>query len=98
MELWKTSWDSRHIQGYEDECMMDKCRKERKRCEASEGHSGVTVKKIAGSVKGVSPIDRQEASLEKEGAHNIINGAKSVLRFTVLLESVWTRHTKDNAL
>lgn len=57
-ELWRTSWGNRHIQTYEDGCWMDEYRKEKKRCKATEGHSGVTIEEVGGSVEGVSPTDQ----------------------------------------
>ena len=98
-ELWRTSLDNRRSQRPEGECRMDECRIEsKKRCKAAEGRSGVTVKEVGGSMEGFNPVDRWKAALEKKRAHNIINSAKGGLDFTVLLRSVWARHTKDGAL
>ena len=61
----------------------------KKRCKAAEGRSGVTVKEVGGSMEGFNLVDRWQAALEKKRAHNIINGTKSALGFTVLLRGVW---------
>ena len=36
--------------------------------------------------------------MEQEGAHNVINCAKSALSPPILLRGVWTRHPKDDTV
>ena len=49
-------------------------------------------------MKRLNPIDGWQAALKKQGAHNIINGAKSALGFTILLRGVWARHAKNGTV
>ena len=49
-------------------------------------------------MKRLNPIDGWQAALKKQGAHNIINGAKSALGFTVLLRGVGARHAKNGTV
>ena len=54
------------------------------------------VEEIGGGMKRLNPIDGWQAALKKQGAHNIINGAKSALGFTVLLRGILARHVERN--
>ena len=56
------------------------------------------VEEIGGGMKRLNPIDGWQAALKKQGAHNIINGAKSALGFTVLLRGVGARHAKNGTV
>jgi hypothetical protein len=58
----------------------------------------MTIEKIRGSVEGVSPIDRWKATLKEQSAKNVVDGAKGMLCFTVLLRGVGTQHAKDCTL
>jgi hypothetical protein len=71
--------------------------KSKKWCEATKGLSGMTIEKICGSVEGVSPIDRWEATLKEQSAKDV-DGAKYTHCFTVLLRGVWARHAEDYTL
>ena len=56
------------------------------------------IKKICGSVEGVSPIDRWKATLKEQSAKNVVDGAKGALCFTILLRGVGARHAEDCTL
>jgi hypothetical protein len=49
-------------------------------------------------MEGVSPIDWRNAGLKQKRAHNVIDGAKSALSFTILLGSVGARHAKNGTM
>lgn len=53
---------------------------------------GVSVDKVGGCVKGLNLKGAGKASLKKEGAHNVVNGTKDALGFTVLGRHVGARH------
>jgi hypothetical protein len=55
----------------------------------------MTIEKICGSVEGVSLIDRWKATLKEQSAKNVVDGAKDVLCFTILLIGVGARHAED---
>ena len=58
----------------------------------------MTIEKVCGSVQSVSPIDRWKATLKEQSAMNVVDGAKGVLCFTVLLRGVGARHAEDCTL
>ena len=59
------------------------------------GFGGVTIKEVCGGVKGVSPINQRETGLKQKRAHDVIDGAKGALDASILLGSVWARHSED---
>ena len=58
----------------------------------------MTIEKVCGSVQSVSPIDRWKATLKEQSAMNVVDGAKGVLCFTVLLRGVGARHAECNTV
>jgi hypothetical protein len=53
-----------------------------------ESFGGKTVDEESGSGESVRPITRWHRCLEKQGASDIVNGAKHTLDFAVLLRGV----------
>jgi hypothetical protein len=56
----------------------------------------VTIEKICGGMKRVSPISRRKTGLEQKRPHDVVHGAKSAFGTSVLLGGIWARHPKDD--
>ena len=56
----------------------------------------MTIEKIGGGVKRVSPINQRETGLKQKGPHNVVDCAKNALGTSVLLGGVWARHPEND--
>jgi len=59
--------------------------KGKKRSEAIKSPGGVRIEEVSGSVKRVSPIDREGTGLKQKGTHNVVDRAKGAFGATILL-------------
>jgi len=49
-------------------------------------------------VKSLNPIGRGKVCLKKEGANDIIESAKNMLSFTILLRGIGARHAEMDSV
>lgn len=57
-----------------------------------QGFSGVAVDEMCGGVESLDPEGSRKASLKQQRLHNIVEGTKNALGFTVLGGGVRARH------